>query len=333
MPQTFTFGEMLSARSVIGSTLAELGDDYKNLWVLTPDIGATLVEFREKFPERFLDVGLAEQACVGIAAGLAYDGNIPVVSGMLPFLSMRALEQIRTDVCYPNLPVKIIGTHGGLVGNGGSTHYAVEDLALMCALTNMTVTSIGDPLMVGEIIRQSMDMTGPLYIRLAVGKKDKVLYEPGSQNIRIGKGIIAREGTDATIFTHGTVVSQALEAAEELGREGMSIRVVDMFTLKPIDEELILQSAEETNGRFVVLEDHLAYGGLASRIADVLADKQVRLHSFERLGIPQVYAGFGEDEDLRNKHGYGLAATIAATKRAVEAQPSGAVVPSRGEAQ
>lgn len=317
MPVTFTFGEMLSARSVIGATLAELGDDYENLWVLTPDIGATLVEFRDKFPDRFLDVGLAEQACVGVAAGLAYDGNIPVVSGMLPFLSMRALEQVRTDACYPNLPVKIIGTHGGLVGNGGSTHYAVEDLALMCALTNMTVTSIGDPLMVGEILRQSMTMQGPLYIRLAVGKKDKVLYQPGEHEIRIGKGIVAADGTDATIFTHGTTVAQALDAAEELAKEGRSVRVVDMFTLKPIDEELVLRCANETDGRFVVLEDHLAYGGLATRIADVLADHGVRLTAFERLGIPQVYAGFGNDEELRDKHGYGLAATIAATRRVI----------------
>lgn len=320
MPTTFTFGEFLGARSVIGSTLAELGDELPNLWVLTPDIGATLVEFRDKFPDRFVDVGLAEQACVGIAAGLAYDGNIPVVSGMLPFLSMRALEQVRSDVCYPNLPVKIIGTHGGLVGNGGSTHYAVEDLALMCALTNMTVTSIGDPLMVGEIIRQSMTMTGPIYIRLAVGKKDKVLYEPGEHDVRIGKGIVAREGTDATIFTHGTTVAQALDAADELAKDGRSIRVVDMFTLKPIDEELIVRCADETGGRFVVLEDHLAYGGLASRIADVVADRGVRLTTFERLGIPQVYAGFGDDEELRNKHGYGPAATVAALRRAVSAQ-------------
>lgn len=317
MPVTFTFGEFLGARSVIGSTLAELGEEHPNLWVLTPDIGATLVEFRDKFPERFIDVGLAEQVCVGIAAGLAYDGNIPVVSGMLPFLSMRALEQVRTDVCYPNLPVKIIGTHGGLVGNGGSTHYAVEDLALMCALTNMTVTSIGDPVMVGEILRQSMSMPGPIYIRLAVGKKDKVLYEAGEHDIRIGKGIIARQGTDATIFTHGTVVAQALDAAAELEREGFSVRVVDMFTLKPIDEDLIAQCAEETGGRFVVLEDHLAYGGLASRVADVVADRGIRLEAFERLGIPQVYAGFGDDEQLRDKHGYGLAATIAATRRAI----------------
>ncbi|MBN9173371.1 MAG: transketolase family protein [Microbacterium sp.] len=319
MPVTFTFGEFLGARSVIGSTLAELGEEHDNLWVITPDIGATLVEFRDRFPERFLDVGLAEQASVGIASGLAYDGNIPVVSGMLPFLSMRALEQIRTDVCYPNLPVKIIGTHGGLVGNGGSTHYAVEDLALMCALTNMTVTSIGDPLMVGEIIRQSMSMTGPIYIRLAVGKKDKVLYEPGQHEVRIGKGIVAREGTDVTIFTHGTTVAQALDAADELAEDGRSVRVVDMFTLKPIDEELIVRCAEETDGRFVVLEDHLAYGGLASRIADVAADRGIRLTAFERLGIPQVYAGFGEDEQLRDKYGYGLSATVAALRRAVAA--------------
>ncbi|MDX2376338.1 transketolase family protein [Microbacterium sp. LRZ72] len=321
MPVTFTFGDFLGARSVIGSTLAELGEEHDNLWVLTPDIGATLVEFREKYPERFLDVGLAEQACVGIAAGLAYDGNIPVVSGMLPFLSMRALEQVRTDVCYPNLPVKIIGTHAGLVGNGGSTHYAVEDLALMCALTNMTVTSIGDPLMVGEVLRQSMTMSGPIYIRLAVGKKDKVLYEPGQHDVQIGKGIVAREGTDATIFTHGTVVAQALDAADELAKDGRSVRVVDMFTLKPIDEELIVRSAAETGGRFIVLEDHLAYGGLASRVADVVADRGLHLTAFERLGIPQVYAGFGEDEQLRDKHGYGLEATVAAARRAIAATP------------
>ncbi|MEH3076679.1 MAG: hypothetical protein PGN11_08340 [Quadrisphaera sp.] len=272
-------------------------------------------------PDRFLDVGLAEQVCVGIAAGLAYDGNIPVVSGMLPFLSMRALEQIRTDVCYPNLPVKIIGTHGGLVGNGGSTHYAVEDLALMCALTNMTVTSIGDPLMVGEVLRQSMSMQGPIYIRLAVGKSDQVLYEPGQHDIRIGKGIVTREGTDATIFTHGTTVAQAVQAAEALAEDGRSVRVVDMFTLKPIDADLVAQCAEETGGRFVVLEDHLAYGGLATRVADVVADRGIHLAAFERLGIPQVYAGFGDDEQLRDKHGYGLSATVAATRRVLAARP------------
>lgn len=319
MTTTFTFGELLSARSIIGATLAELGETHDNLWVLTPDIGATLVEFRERFPERFVDVGLAEQACVGIAAGLAYDGNIPVVSGMLPFLSMRALEQIRTDVCYPNLPVKIIGTHGGLVGNGGSTHYAVEDLTLLGALTNMTVTSIGDPGMVGEILRQSMSMPGPIYIRLAVGKADKALYAPGEHEIAIGRGIVARDGTDVTLFTHGTTVAQALDAADALADDGRSVRVVDMFTITPIDDALVARCAAETDGRFVVLEDHLAYGGLATRIADVVADRGLHLTTFERLGIPAVYAGFGEDEELRDKHGYGLSATVEALRRAVAA--------------
>ena len=314
---SFTFGEMLSSRTVIGQTLKELGEGHDNLWVLTPDIGATLVEFRDAFPDRFVDVGLSEQACVGLAAGLAYEGNIPVVSGMLPFLSMRALEQVRSDICYPNLPVKIVGTHGGLVGNGGSTHYAVEDLGLMTSLVNMTVTSIGDPLMVGEVLRQSMSMTGPLYIRLAVGKKDKVVYEPGSVAIEIGKGITAREGTDLTLFAHGETVSQALEAAEVLAAEhGIDARVVDMFTLKPIDAELIQRCAEET-GRFVVVEDHLAYGGLASQVSDVIADRGLRLEGFRRLGIPQVFAGFGEDTELRDKHGYGLQATVDAALQVV----------------
>jgi transketolase len=319
MPVTFTFGEWFSARTVIGQTLADLGEEYPNLWAVTPDIGMTLVEFREKFPDRFLDVGLAEQVAVGVASGLAYEGNIPVVSGMLPFLSMRALEQIRTDVCYPNLPVKIIGTHGGLVGNGGSTHYAVEDLSLMCSLTNMTVTSIGDPLMVGDILRQSMKMQGPIYIRLAVGKSDMVLYEPGQHDIQIGKGIVARDGKDITIFTHGTTVAQTFEAADVLEAEGHSVRVVDMFTLKPIDADLIERCATETDGRFVVVEDHLAYGGLASRIADVVVDRGINLKGFERLGIPQVYSGFGDDEELRNKYGYGLAATVEAAKRVISA--------------
>lgn len=304
-----------SARAVIGQTLADVGESNPRLWVLTPDIGQTLVDFRKRFPDRFVDVGLAEQACVGLAAGLAYDGAISVVSGMLPFLSMRALEQIRTDVCYPNLPVKIIGTHGGLVGNGGSTHYAVEDLALMSALTNMTVLSVGDPLMLGDVLRQAIDLPGPAYIRLGAGKSDPVVYDPETHSCRIGQGIVARSGSEVTLFTHGTTLHQALAAADELADEGIDVRVVDMFTIKPLDEELVLRCADETDGRLVVLEDHLAYGGLATRIADVLVDRGVRVRAFERLGIPQVYAGFGQDEELRDKHGYGLADTIAAVRR------------------
>ena len=185
------------------------------------------------------------------------------------------------------------------------------------AVVGDDVGDAGGESTVGEVVFEHDEPA----IRLAVGKKDKVLYEPGTKDIRIGKGIIAREGTDATIFTHGTTVAQALDAADELAKDGRSIRVVDMWTLKPIDEELIIRSAAETDGRFIVLEDHLAYGGLATRIADVVTDNGVHLKAFERLGIPQVYAGFGEDEQLRDKHGYGLEATVAALRRVIAAQP------------
>ncbi|GAA2182157.1 transketolase family protein [Brooklawnia cerclae] len=315
MPETSNFDVVISSRSVTGQTLAELGEENPNLWAITPDISATLVEFREKFPERFVDVGLAEQTAVGVASGLAYEGNICVVSGMLPFLSMRALEQIRTDVCYPNLPVRIIGTHGGLQGNGGSTHYAVEDLGLMCSLVNMTVVSISDPMMVREILQQSMSLPGPLYVRTGVGKKDTVIYDFDERSIQIGKGIVARDGTDITLFCHGEMVVQAIQAAEAVAEEGISVRVVDMFTLKPIDADLVKQCAGETN-RFLVLEDHLMASGLAQCISNVLADEMIHLDWFKRLGIPQVFAGFGEDKELREKYGYGLQDTISALREA-----------------
>ncbi|MFV0406242.1 MAG: transketolase family protein [Propioniciclava sp.] len=305
----------VSTRAVVDTTLAELGADHPQLWVVTPDIGGNLTQFRQQFPDRFLDVGLAEQASVTLAAGLAYDGAIPVVSGMLPFLSMRSLEQIRTDVCYPNLPVKIVGSHGGLVGNGGSTHYALEDIALMTALTNMTVVSVVDPHVVGEILRQSMTMTGPLYLRFGVGKAEPVIYDLEQTQITLGRGITARDGDGLTLFTHGTTLPQALTAAETLAAEGIQVRVIDMFTIKPLDADLVLRCAAETDGRFLVLEDHLAYGGLATKIADLVLDTGTQLNAFERLGIPQVFPGFGSDVELREKHGYGLSHTLEAARR------------------
>ena len=313
MTTTSAVGEMVSARSVVGTTLGQLGAERPDLWVVTPDIGGNLLPFREAFPDRFVDVGLAEQACVGVAAGLAYEGRIPVVSGMLPFLSMRALEQVRSDVCYPNLPVKIIGSHGGLVGNGGSTHYALEDLAIMSALTNMTVTSVADPLMVGEVLRRSLDVPGPVYIRMGVGKSDPVIYDPETLDFTIGRGIVAREGSDVTIVTHGTTLGQSLQAAEALASEGISVRVVDMFTIKPLDEDLLARCAAETGG-VLVLEDHLMQGGLASRVADFFMDSGIRPGGFRRLGLPPVFPGFGPDAALREKHGYGLSQTITAAR-------------------
>jgi len=250
-----------------------------------------------------VDVGIAEQTAVGIAAGLALEGNIPVIMGMIPFLTMRSFEQVRTAVAYQNLPVRIIGTGGGLVMGGGSTHNAMEDISLMRSIVNMTVISIGDPNMVRDVIYAGMDHPGPMFVRMSQGKSDLVVYDAGSEKFEIGKGILARAGTDVTIFAHGEMVIQSLEVAAALEEEGISVRVVDMVSIKPLDEELTLRCVEETK-RIIVWEDHLMTGGLASAISDLLVDKGVFPDKFKRLGIPQVYAGFGNGEELRTKYGY-----------------------------
>lgn len=316
MPVTFNFRDMLSARSVMGDTIKDLGDRYDNVWALTPDIGQSLGEFSAAHPDRFVDVGIAEQNCMTVAAGLAYEGAVPIVVGMGMFLTMRAFEQVRTDIGYPNLPVRIMSTHGGMVSGGGSTHYMIEDIALMTSIVNMTVTAVSDPNMLRDLLNQSMDIPGPVYIRLSQGKADQVLYQPGEHEIRIGKAITARAGDDLTMITYGELVAQCLDAAEELAKDGINARVIDMFTLKPVDKQAIIDAAQQT-GRIMVVEDHLAYGGLASIVSDTLVDAGVSLQAFRRLGVPQVYAGFGSADELRDKHGFGLAATIEAARNLV----------------
>jgi len=309
---SFNFGERISGRSVVGDTLHAMGKVHENLFVLTADTGMALKSFRDDFRPRYIDVGIAEQTMVGIAAGLALEENIPFIMNMIPFMTMRACEQIRTAVCYQNLPVRFVGTGGGLTSGGGSTHNAMEDISLMRSLVNMTVLSIGDPNMIRNILELSWDYPGPMFIRLAQGKADRVIYEPVAMQYEIGKATLARKGSDVTVFAHGEMVFEALTAAGELAKEDIDVRVVDMFTIKPIDEEAIVQAAEQTYG-IVVVEDHLMFGGLASAIADILADKGISV-PFRRLGIPQVYAGFGSGEELRTKYGYDTHAVIAAVK-------------------
>jgi len=303
MSKTFTFGEMLSSRSICGDTLYDLAAKYPNVWVLTADCGGNLVEYRRDFPDRFVDTGIAEQNASGIAAGLAISGAVPFIMGMTPFLIMRALEQNRTDISYQNLPVRLIGYGSGLTSGGGATHNAVEDVALMRALVNMAVVSAGDPAMVRDMLIASMDREGPVYFRLTQGKADRVIYEEGTAKFEFGKGFIAREGNDVSLIVHGGMLAMAIDIADELKAEGISVRVVDMCSIKPIDEELILRAAEETQN-VIVWEDHLAYGGLASAVADVFADHTVMPKKFKRMGVPQVYAGFGGAAELYEKYGY-----------------------------
>lgn len=317
MRQTMNFGSFRSARSVVGGTIHELGQKYDNVWGLAADTGGSLATFKEEFPDRFIDVGIAEQNLAGIAAGLALEGNIPFITGMIPFMTMRACEQNRTDIAYQDLPVRLIGTGGGLTSGGGSTHNAMEDIAIMKSMVNMTVLSIGDPNMIRDILYLSMDYPHPMFIRLAQGKQDRVLYEPGQFEYKIGIGLTPREGKDATIISHGEMVFESLEAAKALEEEGIDVRVIDMYSIKPVDKDLVLKAVKET-GNILVLEDHLMEGGLASTIADVFVDEGVYPKKFKRLGIPQIYAGFGSGPEQRAKYGYDKDAAIVAVKEMVK---------------
>jgi transketolase len=314
MKTTFNFGSFLSGRSIAGDTLHDLGAKNNNVWALTADTGGWVASFRKDFPDRFVDVGIAEQNCAGIAAGLALEGNIPFIAGMIPFMTMRACEQNRTAICYQDLPVRFIGTGGGLTSGGGSTHNAMEDISIMKSMVNMTVLSIGDPNMIRDIMILSMTYPHPMYIRMAQGKKDRMLYEPGKYDYKIGMGITARDGKDAAIIAHGEMVYEALEAAKILAAEGIDVRVVDMYSIKPVDKDMIYKAAKETQN-ILVLEDHLMEGGLASVVADAFADGGVYPKKFKRLGIPQVYAGFGSGEEQRKKYGYDKDAAVAALKK------------------
>lgn len=317
MKVTFNFAGFLSARSVAGDTIMELGKQSNRVWALTADTGGALKQFKKDFPDRYIDTGVAEQNLAGIAAGLALEGNIPFIFGMIPFMVMRACEQNRTAICYQDLPVRFIGTGGGLTSGGGSTHNAMEDISIMKSLVNMTVLSIGDPSMVRDIMLLSMEYPHPLYLRLAQGKQDRMLYEPGKYTYKIGMGLTAREGKDATIIAHGEMVFEALEAANMLASEGINTRVVDMYSIKPLDKDLVLKAVKET-GNILVLEDHLMDGGLASTVADLFADAGVYPKKFKRLGIPQIYAGFGSGEELRKKYGYDKTAAVAAVRKMVK---------------
>lgn len=314
---TRNFGSFGSARSVVGGTIQELGKKYDNVWALAADTGGSLSAFKKDFPDRFIDVGIAEQNLAGIAAGLALEGNIPFISGMIPFMTMRACEQVRTEICYQDLPVRMIGTGGGLTSGGGSTHNAMEDIAIMKSMVNMTVLSIGDPNMIRDILNLSITYPHPMFIRLAQGKQDRLLYEPGAIDFKIGKGLSVREGKDATIIAHGEMVFEAIEAGKELSAAGIEVSIIDMYSIKPVDKDIILKAVKDT-GNILVIEDHLMEGGLASTVADVFADAGVYPKKFKRLGIPQVYAGFGSGAEQRKKYGYDKDAAVAAVKAMVK---------------
>ncbi|HPL62975.1 MAG TPA: transketolase family protein [Syntrophales bacterium] len=264
--------ELLGTRDVYGEVLLELGRKNRNIVALDADLsGSTMTKlFAKKFPERFFNIGVAEQDMTGTAAGLALAGKIPFVSSFAIFASGRAWEQVRQAIAYPRLNVKIVASHGGIcVGEDGASHQTVEDLGLMRIIPNMTVIVPADGVEMRSIMQTAVETAGPFFIRTS-RMKFPVIYSNGA-SFRIGKGDVVREGKDLTVIALGLMVSEAKAAAEVLARKGISARVVNMSCLKPIDRELIAGCARET-GAVVTAEEHSVIGGLGSAVAEILSE-------------------------------------------------------------
>lgn len=286
------------------TTLAELARKDKRIFFLTGDLGFSAFEnFREEFPDRFFNVGLAEQNMVGIASGLALSGKIPFIYSIIPFLIMRPFEQIRDDICYQNCNVKLVGGGGGFgYGSAGSTHHAIEDIAIMRAIPNMTIVCPADPQEVELATMSAFVHQGPVYMRLGQ-QRNKISFK--DSNFKLNKGRIVREGGDITIISTGDILENVLNAAEKLSEEKIEARVINMHTVKPIDKEIIIESANKTKKIFVV-EEHTIIGGLGSAVAEVLMSSSFRNFNeivFKSIGIQDAFTKVvGEQNYLREKY-------------------------------
>src|SRR3990172_9223344 len=263
--------KLLGTREVYGDTLSELGAVNKNIVVLDADLsGSTKTSvFAKKFPDRFFNMGVSEADMMGTAAGLSTCGKIPFASTFAIFASGRAWEQVRQSIAYPKLNVKIVASDGGItVGEDGASHQAIEDIAIMRAIPNMTVIVPCDGVETRSVIQEIVKYDGPVYVRVARGKFPVVL--PEDYKFTMGKGVVVRDGKDAAIIANGLMVSHALQAAAMLEKEGLQIQVINMSTIKPIDRELIIKAAQET-GAIVTAEEHSIIGGVGEAVASVVA--------------------------------------------------------------
>ena len=293
--------EKKATRQSYGEALLELGKKNKDIVVLDADLsGATKTElFAKQFPDRFLDMGIAESNMMSTSAGLATCGKIPYASTFAVFAAGRAYDQIRNSICYPNLNVKICATHAGItVGEDGATHQMIEDISLMRTIPNMTVMSTSDDTQTKWAVEEISKIKGPVYLRLA-RLATPIIYNK-DQKFEIGKAIQIGEGTDATIFATGVTVAEAIKAKEKLEEKGIFVRVIDMHTIKPIDKQIIIKSAKETK-KLISIEDHNIIGGLGSAIAEVLTQEYPA--KLTRLGIQDTFGKSGKAESLMEKFG------------------------------
>lgn len=306
----------VSLRNVYGDTLVEMGPRYPEMVVLDADIASSTqtARFAKAYPERFYNIGVAEQNMAGIAAGLATTGLKPVCSSYAAFVSLKSAEQIRTVVCYANQSVMFVATHGGMAtAIDGVTHQATEDLGIFRSFANMQVFSPADATAVRQMIPAVFELEGPRYVRL-VRDPQPLVYDPeeGIPNFEIGKGVVLREGADVAIVATGIMVYKALRAAETLAAEGIEATVVDIHTLWPFDTELVAELARRT-GAVVTYEDHVINNGLGSAVAEAIVENHPV--PMERVGLRNVFAESGKAEALFDKYEMNVQHCITAAKR------------------
>lgn len=291
-----------ATRESFGETVTALAAEYPEIVVLDADLAAATKTgiFKKAYPERFFDCGIAECNMVGVAAGLATCGKIPFAASFAMFSAGRAFEQVRNSVGYPKLNVKIVGSHAGIsVGEDGATHQCCEDIALMRTIPGMTVIVPADDIEARACVRAAYEFEGPVYMRFG-RLATPVINDCEDYEFKIGRGVVVREGSDVTIIACGLMVAEALEAAEALAADGIDAEVINMHTIKPLDERLVVASAKKT-GRVVTAEEHSIIGGLGEAVASVLAEQHPV--PMRRVGVRDVYGESGPAVDLLHKYG------------------------------
>ncbi len=297
-----------SAREAYVEEMADIFEADPSKYMFVGAEGASysgkLASLKEKYPQCFLEFGIAEQNAVGAASGLALCGKTVFLCGFGPFLALRTLDQVHTDIAYQNVPVRIVNTHAGVTSGGGPTHYNILDIGIMRMMPNMTVIVPSDADQCKKAIRATEDIPGPVNIRVTRGKEPQV-YTDTDYEFEVGKAVTAVEGTDATIIACGSTVSLAVSAANGLAKEGISVRVLDMHTLWPLDEAAIVKAAKET-GIIITAEDHINVGGLAGAVAEAIAKAGVAV-KFKNLGLPREegFPHLGDMWELYDFYGFG----------------------------
>lgn len=301
----------LATREAYGNTLVELKNN-KDVVVLDADLAhaTKTLKFSQECPEHFFNMGIAEADMIGTAAGLAVCGKIPFASTFSVFATGRAFDQIRNSVCYPKLNVKIVGTHAGItVGEDGGTHQAVEDIAIMRALPNMSIVVPADDVEARAVVLDAVTRKGPQYLRMA--RLATPTFHSEDYKFQFGKGEIVKEGTDVTIIAAGFMVVKAINAAKHLENEGISAQVINMATIKPIDEELIIACAKKT-GKIVTVEEANILGGLGGAVAEVVTSHYPV--PVKRVGVKDVFGKSGNPEKLLEEYGLTEAEIVKAAK-------------------